>query len=78
MTLGLASCYCAEACDLGDSGNSGGGGGGNAQAAPQPQMSGAGGFVPQPQPSYQPQNMDWTPVQSEAQDPIQAPPIDDS
>jgi hypothetical protein len=45
--------------------------------ASQPQQFDGGAFVPQPQPTYQP-NMDWTPLQSSAQDGIQAPPIDDS
>ncbi len=78
LTLGLVSCLCAEACGLGDNSNAANaGGGGNTQMASQPQQFDGGAFVPQPQPTYQP-NMDWTPLQSSAQDGIQAPPIDDS
>ncbi|RFU30470.1 hypothetical protein B7463_g5872, partial [Scytalidium lignicola] len=67
LTFGLASCLCAECCGItGDDGNA---------PAQQPQMDQTGdGFVsdpmmPPPQPTFQPQ-MDWTPVQSAAQDPV--------
>jgi hypothetical protein len=52
----------------GNSANAGdiGGGGG----VPQMDQMAGGGFVRQPMPSYQPQ-MDWTPVNGGAVDPIQ-------
>jgi hypothetical protein len=70
ITLGVAACFCAECCGINDNNTRGvGDNSGNYQAA-APQMAETGGFVPAPLPTYTPQ-MDYTPVQSAAQDGIQ-------
>jgi len=66
LTFGVASLLCVECCGLDDSNNRDVGGGG---AAPQMDQSGSG-VVQQPMQSYQPQ-MDWTPIQGAAVDPVQ-------
>lgn len=69
ITLGVVSLLCTECCGLDSSSNGAEAGAGNVGGGPQMDQMG-GGFVQQPQPTYQPQ-MNWTPVSDAAADGIQ-------